>query len=75
MARVVSTPPPDEDEWVTPSTRAEVIEELERCGVPLDALPLRACALLELQGVWAPVWMVQQALVWRRSVTKKALNV
>lgn len=57
---------PDGDGWVVPSTRADLIEELDLCGVPLDAPPQQAAVLIELQGVWANSWMLQGALAKRR---------
>lgn len=60
------TEAPDGDAWTIPSTRADLIEELDLCGVPLDASPQRAAVLLELQGVWASPWMLQAALAKRR---------
>jgi hypothetical protein len=58
--------PEPADEWRLPRTRAEIVEELDLCGVPLDADPRRARAMLECNGVWAIPTAVTDALRVRR---------
>ncbi|MFI7333578.1 hypothetical protein [Micromonospora aurantiaca (nom. illeg.)] len=59
--------PEPASEWYLPRTRGEVAEELDLCGVPLDADVKRARALLETNGVWAVPATVTAALAWRRT--------
>ncbi|WP_431936848.1 hypothetical protein [Micromonospora sp. RP3T] len=59
--------PEPASEWYLPRTRGEVAEELDLCGVPLDAGPKTARALLETNGVWAVPTTVSAALAWRRT--------
>ncbi|MGW3783087.1 hypothetical protein ACWD5Z_00765 [Micromonospora chokoriensis] len=59
-------PEPAED-WRYARTRAEVLDELELCGVPVDATPTRARCLLETNGVWATPTAVKEAQRYRRA--------
>ncbi|MER5703971.1 hypothetical protein ABT023_18805 [Micromonospora sp. NPDC002296] len=52
--------------WITPRGVAAVVEELELCGVPLDATAASARCRLELNGVWVSYFMANMALRVRR---------
>lgn len=56
------TPPHPAGEWRVPATLADLVAELDLCGVPLNADPSRACLLLELSGTWASHRRVVAAL-------------
>ncbi|MGW0215550.1 hypothetical protein ACWDXH_14265 [Micromonospora chokoriensis] len=52
--------------WVYLRTRAEILTELELCGVPVDATPDRTRCLLETNGVWTTPSADREALRYRR---------
>ncbi|MEU1397156.1 hypothetical protein ABZ403_13990 [Micromonospora zamorensis] len=54
---------PDVDgRWITPTSLAALLEELELCGVPLEATPKEARRLLELSCVWVPDRLLTKTL-------------
>ncbi|MEU2171183.1 hypothetical protein [Micromonospora chersina] len=63
----IEQPPTPSDEWRMPRSRAEIVTELDLCGVPLDADPTQARTLLELSGTWVSRVRVADALRYRRA--------
>ncbi|MEU9742893.1 hypothetical protein AB0E12_27300 [Micromonospora chersina] len=61
---------PDTDgRWITPTTVDALLEELELCGVPLDASLSEARRLLELSAVLAPDLLLGRTLRHRWHAT------
>ncbi|MFC3500823.1 hypothetical protein ACFOOK_07565 [Micromonospora krabiensis] len=65
MSIYMESRPEPLEEWRFPKNAREVAEELDLCGVPLDANPAQARVLLELNGTWACRAVVADALRWR----------
>ena len=62
--------PPDTDgRWITPRGVTAVLEELELCGVPVDAPLPEARRVLALSGVWVPDSTLSGVLTARRKAT------
>ncbi|AVT37295.1 hypothetical protein C6W10_13400 [Plantactinospora sp. BB1] len=59
-------PPDPVEDWRIPATRAELLAELELCGVPVDMSARDARCVLELSGTWAPVSRLRDAQRVRR---------
>lgn len=64
-------PPAPVEEWRQFATTAELAEELDLCGVPLDSTPLDACRLLELNGSWATRQAVVKAQARRKGLVSE----
>ncbi|WP_157539189.1 hypothetical protein [Micromonospora sp. NBRC 110037] len=59
--------PPDVDgRWITPRGVTAVLEELELCGVPVNAPLPEARRVLALSGVWVPDGTLTGVLKVRR---------
>lgn len=70
-AALRAAPPPDTDgRWIVPRGVAALLEELDLCGVPVDAVPAEARRVLDLNGVWVPDIRLSVALRTRRSRTQ-----
>ncbi|MFJ1538667.1 hypothetical protein ACIODS_09010 [Micromonospora chalcea] len=54
-----------EGDWLTPRGQDALLEELELCGVPLDASVWEARCRLELSGVWVTDCRLGGALRYR----------